>query len=794
MNLPFTICEMRFTRRSIGRNARKSYIVNRIFIALAFVCVQTIHAATPLQLANPLVGTAPLDDQQLIGNAPPPGKELFTGFINPGPLLPHGHFNLGPLNKDVAAEVYPGINFPYTWPRRTMIGFSSVVADLTLIPLVGAWTVPPDRSYAPVYDKQSEHASPGYYTVTFRDSGIKTELTTAEHTAFYRFTFPSTERAVILADLGPGKGGLEIVNDHTLRGIGAQTGRDVGGRYFVAEFSKPFQTFGTFHQSPPVLDNGWTHRHDAVAPDSRTETGSFAGCYLNFSTANGEAVEVKIAYGQSYDEAAQRLAHEVPGWDFDQTRAQAAADWNEKLNLIQIEGGTKHEQQMFYSTLYHVFSSPRLIASRGQPFRGLDKQEHTADYDRYTAVPFWDTGRNQIILLMLIEPDLMTNVLRTHLEMARESGWMDTAFHGDHAVLMYLGAWERGFNFDWPAVYEYLRKNATDPAGPRHYLADYMQNGWIYDDLVPHPSPGSATPYYQGGRAGVATTLEYAWDDYALALFAQKLGREDDYRMFLARAHNYTNVYDAAIGFMRGRTRDGSWISPFDPCEPYYNFMMKEANGWQTLWLVPQDVAGLINLLGGREAFCAKLDEFFSTPYHPAGIERDDSGMLGQYCAGDQPDVHSVYYYDYAGQPWKTQARVRELLGKMYGSDRAGLAYPGMDDQGSTSSWYVFSALGFYPVNPARPEYIIGSPLFLQATIHLGHGKDFVIVAKHNSDKNIYIQSATLNGRPLNRPWFSHADIANGGHLEFIMGDQPNKDWGAAPDAAPPSMSQEILK
>jgi predicted alpha-1,2-mannosidase len=312
-----------------------------------------------------------------------------------------------------------------------------------------------------------------------------------------------------------------------------------------------------------------------------------------------------------------------------------------------------------------------------------------------------------------------------------------------------------------------------------------MQHGWIHDTVVPFPSPPNAD-----GSAGVATTLEYSWDDYALALFAQKLGHDDDYKLFLARAHSYTNMFDASTGFMRGRNADGSWISPFDPQEPYYNYMMKEASGWQTLWIVPHDVQGLIDLLGGREKFCAKLDKFFALPYHPAGIARDVTGMLGQYCQGNQPDRHTPYFYDYAGQPWKTQAVVRQILRDLYGSDKAGLAYPGMDDQGSTSSWYVLGALGFFAPNPARPEYAIGSPLFDRATIHFSNGKDFVITAKNNSAQNIYIQSATLNGASLNKPWFSHSDIANGGTLEFVMGAEPNKDWGSAPDAAPPSMSR----
>jgi predicted alpha-1,2-mannosidase len=300
---------------------------------------------------------------------------------------------------------------------------------------------------------------------------------------------------------------------------------------------------------------------------------------------------------------------------------------------------------------------------------------------------------------------------------------------------------------------------------------------------------GNPSPPYAGGKAGVATTLEYSRDDHALALYAQKLGKEDDYVDFIKRAHNYRNVFDPSVDFMRGRTADGQWISPFDPREPYYNFMMKEASGWSTLWLVPHDVQGLINLLGGREKFDVKLDQFFSTPYTAKGICRDCTGVIGQYVQGNQPDQQAAYYYDWGGQPWKTQKLTREILNLMYGSDSSGYAFPGMDDQGSTSSWYVMSALGFYPVDPSSPDYIMGSPIFSEATIHMGNGHDFVIVAHNNSAKNIYIQSATLNGKPWDKPWFSQADIAGGAKLVLTMGPEPNPKWGSRPDAAPASMT-----
>lgn len=749
-------------------------------VATFLVCSLTLVSLaekTPVQYANPLVGTASLDDQKLLGNAPPPGEETYSGFTFPGPALPHRGIILGPINKDLTeAAGNHGIIFPYVHARRTMLGFSSPMPGLTIMPIVGDWNVPPDRNYASPYDKASEKASPGYYSVFFPDSGVQTELTTTERTGYYRFTFPETELGRVLIDLGAGLNSVEIVGDHTVRGQGSR------GRCFIADFSRPFKAFGTFHQNQPQLDGARVRRDDSVSPDSRSDSGSYAGAYLEFSTSSRERILVRIASGHSFESAQRQLDADTA--DFDVVHQQAEDLWSAKLNLIEIKGGTEHERELFYSTLYNSLLTPWLLVKKGDVIHRGDADSRVAEYDRYSPIAFWDTGRDQTVLLTLLEPDVKTNILLTHLEMARESGWMHTSFYGDHAVLMYVGDWERGLPFDYASVYEFLRKNATDPAGPRGNLAEYLQKGWVHDDFVDQPSPP-----YAGGNAGVDKTLEYSWDDHALALFAKKLGKDDDYHMFLARAYNYTNMFDPSTGFMRGRNADGSWISPYDPYEPYYNYMSKEATGWQNFWLVPHDVQGLINLVGGRENFQNKLDAFFSTPYHPKGIARDVTGLLGLYCQGNQPDWQTPFYYDYAGQPWKTQKVVRQILQLMFGSDKFGLAYPGMDDQGSMSAWYVFGALGFYPVDPASPNYIIGSPLFDEATVHLGNGKDLVIRAQNNSDQNCYIQSATLNGQPWNKPWFSQADIANGGTFVFQMGSSANPTWASAPDAAPPSMS-----
>jgi predicted alpha-1,2-mannosidase len=725
------------------------------------------------------VGTAPLDDQRLIGNAPPPGEQLYSGFTSPGARLPHSSTELAPINANLDLSYPAGVRASYFYPNRTIFGFSSGAGDSpTIMPVVGDWTVPPERRGS-IYDKRREVASPGYYSAYLDDYRTKVEMTATTWAGIFRFTFPQTDKANILLDLGFSGGSVEVVDDRTVRGESED-----GRRYFVVELSKPFASFGVFKQDPPRRNDsilGWSD----VKPGERAISGPFAGAYLHYETKLDEQVLLKVATGASYDSAEMRLREEEPGWDFDGVRHSAESAWSAKLNQIEVEGGTEKERMLFYSCLYHSFASPHLIAKKGEGFVGLDGRMHIAEYDRYDTVPFWDTGRNQIVLLTLLEPRTKVDILRSQLDRARESGYMATSFHGDNAIFMYLGDWKRGLSFDWASAYEYLRKNAMDPKGPRGYLAEYMQRGWI-SDIVPDHDP---SPPYAGGKAGAATTLEYSWDDYALAQYAKKLGKTDDYEMFLKRAHNYRNVFDPTVGFMRGKTEDGRWISPFDPREPYYNFMMKEASGWSTLWLVPHDVRGLANLLGGRDKFDTKLDEFFATPYTAKGICRDCTGVIGQYVQGNQPDQQAAYYYDWGGEPWKTQKLVRQILKEMYGSDRTGYAFPGMDDQGSTSSWYVMSAMGFYPVDPSSSAYILGSPIFDRVRLHMRTGKQFTINARNNSAANMYIQSATLNGKPWNKPWFDHSDIANGGELVLTMGPSPNRNWGTSPDSAPPSMS-----
>jgi len=783
----------RVVRQFRGSRRLALFALGASAMALAGAGYAQTASQAPVDLANPLMGTAPLDNQKLIGNAPPPGEPVYSGQTTPGARLPHSSVEVAPINNNIALSYPSGVPVPYYYTNPTMIGFSAGGGssyggrtEPTISPVVGDWSPAPAyrESY---YDKSKEIASPGYYSVYLDTFKTRVELTAAQWTGLMRFTFPESDRSNVLINLPAHGGSVEVVGDTMVRGHSTDR-HAIDGNYFVAEFSRPFSEFGSFRKaggSDEEQDEGWGIGDKEVDPGQRQISGNWAGSYVTFHTHAGEQVLMKIAHGTSYEQAEQRLKDELPGWDFDKVHAAARADWARLLDRVQVTGGTPKQRMLFYSTLFQSFSSPRLVAAKGEKFTDSNGQVQTATHDRYSPVPFWDTGRNQIVLLELMEPELLRNVMATEFDMAREKGFMNTSFHGDNAVFMYLGAWERGIPFDYAAVYEYLRKNATDPAGPRHYLAEYEKQGWI-SDFIPKGNP---SPPYAGGKAGAATTLEYAWDDHAMAEYAKRLGKMDDYALFLKRAHNYVNVFDKSIGFVRGRTADGKWISPFDPGEPYYNFMMKEASGWSTLWLVPHDVQGLINLLGGRKAFDAKLDQFFTTPYDPKGICRDCTGLIGQYVQGNQPDQQSAYYYDWGGQPWKTQERVRQILAEMYGSDAAGYGYPGMDDQGATSSWYVLSAMGFYPVDPSSPDYIIGSPIFDDVKLQLGNGKTLEIEARNNSAENKYIQSATLDGRPWTKPWFSHDDIRDGGKFVFVMGSKPST-WGSAPDAAPPSMSK----
>jgi predicted alpha-1,2-mannosidase len=552
----------------LGRGAssvRRRHAILATLAAFAFAGAAVGHAqsarasaSSAVDAANPLVGTAPLDRQALIGNAPPPGEPLYPGMTSPGARLPQSSTETAPVNVNVDLSYPTGVATSYDYRRPAMIGFTGGGGSTyggrgspMIMPVVGDWTMPPD--YTPsYYDKASEKASPGYYAVDLATFHTRVELTATQWTSLMRFAFPASKRSNVVINVRRPGGEVEVVGDRTIRGMTAdgEAAHDSNGPWFVAEFSRPFAVFGTFRANHD--HEGYGIGGQDVQAGRRTVSGSYAGAYVTFETKAGEQVLVKIAHGHSAEEAEQRLRDEDPGWNFERVHAQARAAWAKVLDRVEVTGGTPRQRMLFYSTLYHSFASPRLLARKGERFTDANGKVQVAAYDRYGPVPFWDTGRNQIALLMLLEPQVVQDIMHSELDMARERGYMNTSFHGDHAVFLYDGAWQRGIPFDYVAAYAYLRKNATDPNGPRGYLAEYMKSGWIAD-IVP---PGNPSPPYAGGKAGVATTLEYAWDDHALADVARRLGRTDDARMFLRRAANYRHVFDPSVGFFRGRTSD----------------------------------------------------------------------------------------------------------------------------------------------------------------------------------------------------------------------------------------------
>ncbi len=455
------------------------------------------------------------------------------------------------------------------------------------------------------------------------------------------------------------------------------------------------------------------------------------------------------------------------------------------MSKITVEGGSSTDLRTFYSALYHTKLAPVIYSDLNGEYKGADGEVHRAeDYTRYTIFSLWDTFRAAHPLFTLVEnPDFIRDLVLSMMSHYQQYGYLPVGeLHGNetntmtgyHAIPVLADAILKGYQgFDHREVYEAMKKSGMQD----------IRNVDLYKKYDYIPS-GMA-------EESVTKTLEYAYDDWCLAEVAAKLGLEEDEQYFRQRASNFRQVFDPETGFMRGRLADGSWRSPFDPkfSSHMVNTDYTEGNAWQHTWFVPQDVAGLIELMGGAEAFVTKLDRLFTEASEITGenASMDISGLIGQYAHGNEPSHHIAYMYNYAGKAWKTQALVRKIMREMYNDKPDGLC--GNEDCGQMSAWYVMSALGFYPVNPAEGIYVIGSPLFSQASINLHNGKNFEVVASGNSQENVYIQSAILNGEPLNRSFITHQEILAGGKLELQMGAEPNKALWAEPEAFPLSMT-----
>lgn len=756
-------------------------------------CVK-INPIESVDYVNPFVGT---DDH---------------GHTFPGAALPGGMVQLSP---DTGTKVWDWCS-GYHYSDSSIMGFSHLHrsgmgagdwGDILLMPTTGKLKIVPgnkenpDKGYRSRFTHQEEEASPGYYAVNLKDYGIKAELTVSERAGFHKYTFPKSDASHILIDMKHGihdhctAAQVKIVNNTEIEGHRASNGFVKNQNvYFCAKFSKPFNSFGTWNKK-------------GIRSGSREESGSQIGVYVDYVTSENETIEVKI--GISYSSIAQarlNLNKEIPNQSFEWVMEKARKKWNKVLSKIEVQTGNSNDEVfnkqkhiIFYSAFYHSLLFPATFGDVDGKYMGLDNKLHTAkDFNYLSDFSLWDTYRAEMPLLALVDPERNRDAINTMVAQYEQGRWMPTPQQfgnsytndmiGDHPVDVILDAYQKGIrNFDVEKAYEAVRKNAmkTPPANHRSRgrigLNDYLKYGYIPFDKV---------------RESVSRTLEYAYNDWCVARLAKALDKKGDYKVFIKRAANYKNIIDTLTGFARPKDSNGKWLETFDPKFVGHgsNRHYTEANAWQYTWFVPHDVQGLINLQGGRERFITKLDSLFTISSDIHSTVSDVTGLIGQYAHGNEPSHHTSYLYDYAGAPWKTQNMVRNIMDNLYSAGPTGLC--GNGDMGQMSAWYVLSAMGFYPVSPGQNVYAIGSPEFSKVTIHLdksyNNAIEFIIEAINNSKENKYIQSATLNGKPLNKPWFDHDEIKNGGTLIFRMGSEPNKNWGSKPEDAPPSMTGKI--
>ena len=720
-------------------------------------------APTTTKLAKPSVGTAG------------------TGHTFPGACVPFGMVQLSPDTRTQGWEACAG----YQANDSRILGFThnhlsgtgcADLGNILLMPAVGPMTLaapkPGESGFPQTFDHDSETMSPGYYRVTFPKEEITAELTATTRAGFHRYTFPASDQAHVLFDLHHGMATdvrecvLNVESDHIISGYRKYNGW--GGPmqfFFVAEFSKPF--------------NKVTAVVDGKKPTEGKEfKGRSVRAQADLMTAQGEKVLVKVGFSAvSVEGARKNLAAEIPDFDFDKTRANAELAWQQALSKIEAHGDQK-TLEIFYSALYHACLAPNVFNDVDGSFFGPDGKTHPSPGFTYcTTFSLWDVFRGEYPLLYILQPRHMEDAVKTmltHYQLVPEhclpvwvnagkENWCMIAYHSISTI---ADAQRKGIHFDNELALKAMLETMNMD---RPELVEYRERGYIARD-----TPGKGNDQARLQKQSVSRTLELCYNDACLARFAAAIGKPEAGAESLKRAGNWRNMYDPATGFMRGKLYNGKWAEPFNPVLVNFDDYT-EADAWHYLFFVPHDTAGMIALLGGDQRFADRLDAMFNSPSGLLSAIPDLTGLIGQYCHGNEPCHHMAYLYACANQPWKTQQRVRQTMSLLYDNTRDGL--PGNDDCGQISAWYVWSAMGLYPVDPASGQYIIGSPVLDRATIHLdpkyATGKTFTVIARNNSPNNIYIVSATLNGKPLLRNYITHEELTAGGELVLEMGVAP---------------------
>ncbi len=694
------------------------------------------------------------------------------GHTWPGAALPFGMVQLSPDTRLHGQAACGG----YYFPDSTLLGFSHThlpgvgepeYRDILFMPFTGPVHLHPgspehpEEGYRSAFSHSSEEASPGYYAVTLADHDIRAEMTVTPHCGMQRYTYPAGSTARVLIDLAYPGGAEELylrkVSDTEIEGLRRSHGWAWDEWvYFVSRFSRPFDTFAL------AVD-------DTLRPGLYQARGKNLKAVITWADG-GEQVLIKTGLSAVSTEGARRnLEAEMPAWAFDRIRSAARKAWQRQLSRITVQGGTPQQRRIFYTSMYHAFLSPYLYMDTDSLYRGIDHRVHRArGFTNYTVFSLWDTFRSLHPLFTILSPSLTNTFIRSLLAKYNDGGrlpmWPLAGNYTDdmigyHAVSVIADAWMKGIRgYDGEKALLSMEQIADMN---RLGLKYYKETGFVPDNR-------------QG--ESVSKTLEYCYDDWCIAQMARTLGKDSVYTRFHRRAWTYRNVFDTTRLFMRPRLWDRRWREPFDPLS-HHGFT--EANAYQYLF-VPHDVKGLIRLMGGDSTFTAWLDTLFTKEGKESG-----KAFIGQYNQGNEPSHHLAWLYNYAGRPWKTQERVHRIQQQCYTATPDGIS--GNDDAGQMSAWYIFGALGFYPVSPGLPVYVLGTPLFPMAALRLENGRTFIVEARNLSGKNFYICKVTLNGRPLTRSYLTHSEITGGGHLVFYMDSLPDRSWGTAPGDRPPT-------
>lgn len=704
-----------------------------ILLLMAFVII-SCSADKPLtSYVNPLLGTATLWEPEDLGYVRTWKNRTWGAEVFPGASLPNAMVQLSPVTMFRSGAGYQHEDTVIYGFAHTNKGHWNLL-HLPMLPATGEVSA---SDYASGYSHDNESARPGYYQVFLERYGINAELTTTLRCGYHRYTFPKGAEKRLIADMTRTNNrvkdwGIRKEGEYVFTGF-----QDTDGKIFFYAVS-----------NYPIKDI-------RQVKDDKHEIS-----LVNFGeNRKNEPLELKIGFSfVSVENAKMNLEKEMIDKSFTQVVKEADKTWEKLLSHIKVTGGTAREKGIFYSTLYRSFLWPALRSDVNGDFTDEQGNVVNEGFRYYTNPSFWDDYRNKLILLGMISPDVTTDIIKSITDKGeKKGGYMPTFFHGDHASVFVAGSWLRGITgFDLKRAYNLLLRNATVPGkGGRPYLDEYLEKGWIAEKDTTN------VPTWDEYKAAVTKTVEYAYDDYATALIAKELGDKENYGILMAHSNNYKNLFDPSTGFFRGKIEDGSWIADFDPYYPYFAYMYREANAWNSLFFAPHDPEGMIALYPSAKAVDQKLDSLFTEPWR--GYEAHNmTGFIGNYCHGNQPSHSIPYTYYFIGKQEKSQCVLDSIMDRFYDMGAEKLAYAGMDDAGEMSAWYVFNAIGLYTYSPADPEYIVTIPIFDKVEFTLGDNTTFTILKEGNGKK---IKQIRYDGDVISGWFVTHDQLKKGREL-----------------------------